>query len=433
MSENLQLTIIGGGSSYTPEIIAGLLDKYQELPISDLYLVDIEAGAERLKIIGELARRMAAAREIELNIHLTLDCRAAIKGADFIIAQFRVGLMESRIQDERIPLKYNCLGQETTGAGGLASALRTIPVILDICRDIEELAPNAWLINFTNPSGIVTETVNKQTAVNCLGVCNVPVVMEQVTADILNLPQEEVWLDLIGLNHLVWAQEVWYKQENKLGEVISCLQEQPEMEVANFADLHWNQEVIEILEMLPCPYHKYYYQTEEVLSEEKKAARREGTRGEVVKKIEKELFALYSDPNLTEKPAKLDERGGHYYSKVACDVMSAIYNDRRTIHYLNVQNDGLLDCLPADSVIERTCYVDGEGAHPIGCDELPTKIRGLIEVVNDYEALTIKAGVEGDYKAAYQALLLHPLVKSSVVKPLLDDIITANSDYLPQF
>ncbi|MBM7555683.1 6-phospho-beta-glucosidase [Halanaerobacter jeridensis] len=429
----LKITVIGGGSSYTPEIIEGLIERHHQLPVAELYLVDIEAGREKLNIVGALAQRMIEQAGLDIDIHLTLDREEAIKEADFIITQFRVGLLDARIQDEKIPLQYNCLGQETTGAGGMAKALRTIPVILDICADIERLAPEAWLINFTNPSGIITETVLKHTDVQCIGLCNVPVVMHNTCAEMLEVERKEIELDLIGLNHLVWGRDVIYKGQSQLDKILSRLLSGEQISVSNISDFPWEEDLLKSLELLPCPYHKYYYQTSKILEEEIEAAENEGTRGEVVKKLEKELFKLYQDPNLREKPAMLDERGGHFYSEAACDLINAIYNDLGTTHYLNVPNNGVIDSLPDDAVIERTCLVNQSGPHPFNSEKLEPKIRGLIQVVKDYEILTIQAGVNGYYDAAYQALLLHPLVDSNSVKPLLDDILAANSEYLPQF
>ncbi len=431
--KEIKIAVIGGGSSYTPEIIEGLIERYQELPVAEIYLVDIEVGEEKLNIVGGLAQRMIERAGLDINLHLTLDREQAIKDADFIITQFRVGQLDARIQDEKIPLQYNCLGQETTGAGGMAKALRTIPVILDICTEIERLAPDAWLINFTNPSGIITETVYKHTDVKCIGLCNVPVVMHNTCADMLEVDRKDIELDLIGLNHLVWGRDVIYNGQSQIDKIISKLLSGEQISVSNISDFPWEKDLLKSLQILPCPYHKYYYQTSQILAEEIESAENEGTRGEVVKELEKNLFELYQDPNLAEKPAMLDERGGHFYSEAACDLINAIYNDLGTLHYLNIPNNGVVDCLPDEAVIEGSCYVDNNGPHPIASEQLEPKIRGLIQVVKDYEILTIKAGVNGDYDAAYQALLLHPLVDSNVVKPLLNEILTANSEYLPQF
>lgn len=428
-----KIAVIGGGSSYTPEIIEGFIKRYHELPVKELYLVDIEEGKEKLEIVGNLAKRMVEKAGVNMNIHLTLDRKEAIKDADFVTTQFRVGLLEARIRDEKIPLKYNCIGQETTGAGGLAKALRTIPVILDICKDIEELSPNAWLINFTNPSGIITEAVHKYTKVKCIGLCNVPILMHMLSADVLNVDKEDIRMDLVGLNHLVWGRDVIYKGQSKIDEVIKHLIAGKGYSAKNIPDINWGKELLESLGMLPCPYHRYYYLTDVMLNEELETTKKQGTRGEIVKKVEEELFELYKDPNLKEKPKQLEDRGGQYYSDAACELISAIYNDKGTIHYVNVKNNGTVNCLPDDSVIERTCYVDKEGAHPLNVKPLPSKVKGLLQVVNEYESLVVEAGVHGDYGAALQSLIIHPLVESSIAKNILDDIIRENIDYLPQF
>lgn len=431
--KGLKIAIIGGGSSYTPEIIEGFIKRYNELPVKDLYLVDIEEGKEKLEIVGNLAKRMVKKAGVDMNIHLTLDRREAIKDADFVTTQFRVGLLDARIRDEKIPLKYNCIGQETTGAGGLAKALRTIPVILDICKDIEKLSPDAWLINFTNPSGIITEAVHKYTKVKCIGLCNVPILMHMLSADVLNVKKEDVRMDLIGLNHLVWGRDVIYKGESRIDEVVKHLIAGKGYTAKNIPDINWGKELLESLGMLPCPYHRYYYLTDVMLKEEIETTKKQGTRGEIVKKVEAELFELYKNPDLKEKPKQLEDRGGQYYSDAACELISDIYNDKGTIHYVNIKNNGTINCLPDDSVIERTCYVDKEGAHPFNSKPLPSKVKGLLRVINEYESLVVEAGVHGDYGAALQSLIIHPLVESSITKNILDDILRENIDYLPQF
>jgi len=429
----IKVATIGGGSSYTPEIVEGFIKRYDEFPVKDLYLVDIEEGKWKLDIVGDLAKRMVAEAGVDINIHLTLDRREAIKDADFVTTQFRVGLLDARIRDEKIPLEYDCIGQETTGAGGMAKALRTIPVILDIAKDMEELAPDAWLINFTNPSGIITETVSKYTDIKVLGLCNVPIVMEKMTAEILDADQDELRMDFVGLNHLVWGRAAYLNGENKIEEVLNKLASGNFKDVENVPDYEWGKERLQSLGMLPCPYHRYYYLTDLMLQEEIEAAKTEGTRGEVVKELEASLFELYKNKDLKVKPKELEERGGQYYSDAACDLISAIYNDKGTLHYVNVKNDGVVNCLPDDSVIERTSYVGKDGASPLNVEPLPSQVKGLLQVVNEYEALTIEAGVHGDYGAAFQALTIHPLVESSIVKDLLDDIIEKNINYLPQF
>lgn len=432
--KGLKIATIGGGSSYTPELVEGFIKRYNELPVKDLYLVDIEEGKEKLEIVGNLAKRMVEKAGVDINIHLTLDRREAIKDADFVTTQFRVGLLDARIRDEKIPLKYDVIGQETTGPGGFAKAQRTIPVILDICKDIEELSPNAWLINFTNPSGIITETVLKHTNVKVIGLCNVPIGMVYGIAEMLGVDVKRVSIDFAGLNHLVWGTHVYLDGDDITEKLIDSFAGGKSMSMKNVPDFPWEPEFIRSLGMYPCPYHRYYYLTDKMLEEEKKEAATIGTRGEQVKKIEKDLFELYKDPNLNVKPPQLEKRGGAHYSDAACSLINSIYNNKKDIHAVNVKNNGTILDLPDDVVIETNAVIDRNGAHPINIGHVPTKIRGLMQSVKAYEELTIEAGVAGDYYTALQALTIHPLVPSSTVaKKILDDIINQNKEYLPQY
>nr|WP_041423825.1 6-phospho-beta-glucosidase [Thermosediminibacter oceani] len=434
MVKKLKIAVIGGGSSYTPELIEGFIKRAPELPVSEIYLVDVEQGREKLEIVGNLAKRMLDKAGLNISVHLTLDRREAISNADFVITQFRVGGIDARIRDEKIPLKYGVIGQETTGPGGFAKALRTIPVILDICRDIEELAPDAWLINFTNPSGIITETVIKHTGVKVLGLCNVPVNMVNYVAKAYGVEMDRVYIQFAGLNHLVWGLRVYLDGEDITQKLIEQLASDENMTMKNIPGMQWDKDLLKSLGVLPCPYHRYYYMKDTMLEEEKRKATHEGTRGEVVKKVERELFELYKDPKLDEKPPQLEKRGGALYSYTACNLISSIVNDKRDIQVVNVKNSGAILDLPEDAVVETNCVIDKNGAHSLSVGRLPAKIRGLIQVVKAYEELTIEAGVNGDYNAALQALTIHPLVPSAgIAKKILDDILAENREYLPQF
>jgi len=430
----LKIATIGGGSSYTPELIEGFIKRYKELPIREIYLVDTEQGREKLEIVGDLAKRMVEKSGLDIDIHLTFDRREAIKDADFVTTQFRVGLLDARIRDEKIPLTYNVIGQETTGPGGFAKAQRTIPVILDICKDMEELAPNAWLINFTNPSGIITEAVIKYSKIKTIGLCNVPLGMVNGAADILGINADRVFIDFAGLNHLLWGTKIYVDGVDITDKFIDELSDGKSMSMNNIPDFTWQPEFIKSLKMFPCPYHRYYYTADEMLEEELKSFKTEGTRGEVVKRVEHELFELYKDPNLDIKPPQLAERGGAHYSDAACSLIDAIYNDKKEIHTVNIRNNGTILDLPEDAAIETNCVIDKNGAHPINIGHVPTRIRGLMQAVKAYEELTVEAAVTGDYNTALQALTIHPLVpSSSIAKKILDDIIRENKEYLPQY
>lgn len=435
MKKNLKVAVIGGGSSYTPELIEGFITRYHELPVEQVYLVDIEAGREKLEIVGQLAKRMLEKAGVPIKLHLTYDRREAIKDADFVITQFRVGLLEARARDEHIPLRYNRIGQETVGAGGFAKALRTIPVILDICKDMEELAPNAMLLNFTNPAGILTELVLKHTNVKTIGLCNIPVGTKMQMARLCETDVDNVFIEMIGINHLNWTTKVVVGGNDITDEVLSKASGSSGLTMKNVPDFGWDQSFLATLGALPCAYHRYFYMEDKMLQEQLDSLETTGTRATVVKKVETELFELYKDPNLSIKPPQLQERGGAYYSDAALDLVSSIYNNKGDIQTVNVRNNGIIPCLPNDVSVEVNCVIDSQGAHPIQLTtEISPQIRGLLQLVKAYEELTVEAGMTGDYDLAIQALTINPLVGSiDVAKSILDDILAENEAYLPQF
>ena len=429
----LKIVTIGGGSSYTPELIEGFISRRHELPTGEIWLVDIPAGSHKLEIVGDLARRMVAGAGTDIQIHTTLDRRRALEGADFVTTQFRVGGLEARIRDERIPLKYGCIGQETTGPGGFTKALRTIPVILDLARDMEQLCPDAWLINFTNPSGIISETVANHSRIKVIGLCNCAIGMQNEIAYRMDCDAGDVYCDFVGLNHLLWAQRIFVRGMDVTGQVIANAHEGSEI-MANIPDETMGPVFYHSLGMLPVGYLKYYYLTSEMYRECVRQSEQEGTRGEMVREVERELFELYGDPALNEKPAALSGRGGAHYSDVACNLIRSIHTDARDIQVVCVRNGGANLDLPENATIERNCVIGKDGAHPIALGHMPLKIRGLVQLVKAYEQLTIEAGVHGDRDAAIQALALHPLVPSSTVVPaMLEELLQANKEYLPQF
>ena len=434
--KGLKLAVIGGGSSYTPELVDGLIRYHDEFPVSELYLADIEPGAEKLRIVGDLAQRMIDRSGKPIRLHLTLDRREAIRGADFVSTQIRVGMLDARSRDEKIPLAYGLIGQETTGAGGFAKALRTIPVILDICRDMEELAPGAFLINFTNPAGIVTEAVSKHTNIRTVGLCNLPISTKMQIAELYGVPESELFIEMAGINHLNWTTRVVIEGEDRTDDFLRRLAQSGGVSMANIPDLEWDAGFIESLGALPCSYHRYYYMKDEMYREMADKYRDTGkTRADDVKEVEAELFELYKSPELVSKPPQLEKRGGAFYSEAAVQLMKSIYNDAGVIQVVNVRNNGIISCLPDDVSIEVNCVIKSDGPHPIALSKpFPPQIRGLLQVVKAYEELTVQAAVHGDYGAALQALTLHPLVgEQQLAKSVLDDILRQNAAFLPQF
>lgn len=430
----IKLVVIGGGSSYTPELAEGIIKRYAFLPVNELVLVDIEQGREKVEIIYHLIKRMFDKAGVDIKLSYTLDRQSALAGADFVLTQFRVGGLNARSRDEMIPLKYNIIGQETTGPGGFAKALRTIPVMLQICRDIEKLCPDAWLINFTNPSGIVTEAVKTHSKVKCIGLCNVPMNMEKSIADGLGVDASRVFCRFTGLNHLSFIQNVYLDGSDITEDVLKSQNTAGEI-VKNIPSLKLSDNFLTSLGLIPSPYLKYFYFEKLMLCEELKSVENgSGTRADEVMRVEKELFELYKDPNLSEKPEQLSLRGGALYSDAAMSLVDSIYNNRSRVHVVNTQNMSSIPGLPDDCVIETNCIINSSGAHPLSCGPLPLNIRGLVEHVKAYEELTIKAAVQHDKAAALMALVNNPLVHDvSSAEPLLDDIIRENYEYLYYF
>jgi 6-phospho-beta-glucosidase len=435
MADKMKVVVIGGGSSYTPELIDGFIKRARELTVGELHLVDIEEGKHKLDTIYDLTQRMIAKAGLDIRVYKTLNRREALENADFVVTQIRVGGLKCRVMDEKIPLKYNLIGQETNGAGGFAKAIRTIPVILDICRDIEELAPNAWLINFTNPASIITEAVTRYSKIKIIGLCNVPLGMVSNVARMLDVESSRINIDFAGLNHMVFGKDIYLDGERITDIVLDKVCDGAYMSMNNIPDLNWSQDFIRALKLLPCPYHRYYYMTEKMIEEEKKSVQEgRGVRAEQVQEIERELFELYKDPRLDIKPAALDKRGGAYYSEAAVSLISSIYNNKNAIHTVNVRNNKAIANLPADVIVEVNSVVGKTGATPMATGYLPAQINGLVQSIKSFELLTVEAGVTGDYYKALMALAINPLIASvDRAKMLLDEILKENSKYLPQF
>ncbi|WP_042456967.1 6-phospho-beta-glucosidase [Neobacillus dielmonensis] len=432
----VKVVTIGGGSSYTPELVEGFIKRFDEFPLRELWLVDIEAGKEKLEIVGNLARRMFKQAGLPVEVHLTLDRRMAMKNADFVTTQFRVGLLDARAKDERIPLKYGVLGQETNGPGGLFKGLRTIPVILDIVKDMEELCPNAWLVNFTNPAGMVTEAVLRYSHFRkVVGLCNVPIGMEMGIAKLLKVDHSRIRIDFAGLNHMVYGLDVYLDGVSVKNQVIEFLTNPNNSSfVKNIQGIGWEPEFIRALGVLPCPYHHYYYKSREMVQKEIDNAKTVGTRAEVVQQLEKELFELYKDRNLAIKPPQLEKRGGAYYSDAAVRLITSIYNDKCDIQPVNTMNNGAIASIPNESAVEVSCIITKEGPKPLVMGDLPVAVRGLVQQIKSFERVAAQAAVTGDYNLAILALTINPLVASdTLAKQIVDEMLEAHKKYLPHF
>ncbi len=474
----MKIAVIGGGSSYTPELINGFVERVGSLPLTDLWLMDI--SAQRLDVVGGFARRLVQARGAPFAIHLSTELDQALDGARYVITQLRVGGMQARREDEYLGRRHGLIGQETTGVGGMAKALRTIPVVLDIATRLRRLAPDGLLVNFTNPSGLITEALSRYAPdVAAVGVCNAPITTKMGILKALEEQQgvsispKRAELNTLGLNHLSWHRG-FVVDEADIADVDSdrlpdrprstsaasaaankkpgfpCDGTSPKTQfhrasvdvwpqvlegylerLRNEPDPEWDPRTIEVLGMIPNYYLQYYYETERKLAAQEKWP---PSRAEEVMSIEAELLSQYAEPERTEPPEGLMQRGGAYYSTVATQLLNAHHNDLGETHVVNVQHGGAVAGWPEDWVLELPCRVDASGIHPLPAEPLPAVCYGLLAQAKMYELLTVEAAVHGDRDSAYRALLAHPLGPSAGrVQAVLDDMLETHRDYLPQF
>ncbi|MDX6279102.1 MAG: 6-phospho-beta-glucosidase [Kribbellaceae bacterium] len=415
----MKLTVVGGGSTYTPELIDGFARLRDSLPVSELVLVD--PAADRLALVGGLAERIFAKQGHPGKIVTTSNLDEGIEGADAVLLQLRVGGQAARGQDESWPLECGCVGQETTGAGGLAKALRTVPVVLDIAERVRRTNPDAWIIDFTNPVGIVTRALLSE-GHKAVGLCNVAIGFQRKFAGMLGVKPEEVSLDHVGLNHLTWERGVRVNGENVL----------PKLLAAHSADLAAEiklpAELLLSLGVVPSYYLRYFYAHDEVVRE----MLDKPSRASEVAAIEKELLDLYADPTLDEKPALLEQRGGAYYSEAAVALASSLLNDTGDVQVVNTLNNGALPFLPDDAVIEVPATVGASGTTPLPISPLEPLYAGLVANVTAYENLALEAALKGGAERVFNALLAHPLIgQIEYANQLTDKLLAHNREYLP--
>lgn len=434
----VKIVTIGGGSSYTPELIEGFIRRYDTLPVREIWLVDIEEGRRKLEIVGAFARRMIKKSGLPIEVKMTTNRREALPDADFVTTQIRVGQLAARALDEQIPLKYGLLGQETNGAGGMFKAFRTIPVILEIAADIEELCPDAWMINFSNPAGMVTEACIRYSPIDrVIGLCNVPIHMEKSVAKLLDVESDRVWVKFAGLNHMVYGIQVFLDGEDVTKRLLE-LSTDPERGMAitmkNIMPVSYEPEFVRALGVLPCPYHSYYYRKDQQLNEELKQLKEGNIRAQLVQKIEEDLFDIYKDESLDVKPVQLEQRGGAYYSDAACSLIESIFNDRKDIQTVDTRNNGAISGIDRDSAVEVSSVISKNGPIPLNIGEMPLAVNGLIQQIKSFERLTIEAAVEGDRDKALLALTVNPLTTSDkIAKLVIDDLFEAHKENLGNF
>jgi len=396
----MKVAVVGGGSTYTPELVSGLSRERDRIDIRELVLHDIDA--ERREVVGGMAARMLDRQRFGGRLTVTDDLDRAVEGADFVLIQIRVGGQEARLSDETLPLACGCIGQETTGAGGFGKALRTVPVVLEIAERVRERAADgAWIVDFTNPVGIVTRAL-LDAGHRAVGLCNVAINFQRESARLLGVEPERVIVDQVGLNHLTWVRRVWLDGSDVLPDLLAEHGE-------SFAEpLGFPVRLLEELGAVPSYYLRYFYTHDAILAEQ--LAGDAVPRAQAVAEIERELLGLYRDPTLAEKPPLLERRGGAYYSEAATGLVASLASGDGAVHVVDVRNDGTLEGLADDDAVEVPARIDHHGTHPLPQPPLAPELLGLVQHVAAYERLAVAAALTRDPAVARKALLAHPLL-----------------------
>jgi 6-phospho-beta-glucosidase len=412
----MKLAVIGAGSTYTPELVSGLSRERERLGVGELALHDVDA--ERLEVVGGMASRMLDRQRYDGSLVLTGDLDRAIDGAEFVLVQIRVGGQAARLSDETIPLACGCVGQETTGAGGFAKALRTVPVVLEIAERVRERAADgAWIVDFTNPVGIVTRSL-LDAGHRAIGLCNVAIGFQRTFARLLDIAPDEVLVDQVGLNHLTWVRAAWVDGQDVLPELLAAHGD----ELSGMAG-GLPRRLLDELGAVPSYYLRYFYAHDEVLEQQRAGV----PRAQTVAEIEAELLELYRDPHVTEKPALLERRGGAFYSEAAIGLVTSLAGDAGDVHVVDVHNGETLAGLAQDDVVEVPAKITAAGAEPLPQQPLAPELLGLVQHVAAYERLAARAAVSGDPLDARKALLAHPLIgQDQLAGDLLDRLLAAS-------
>ena len=421
----MKVAVIGGGSTYTPELVNGFIAGARELDLQEVWLMDIDRA--RLDIVGGYAWRMVEAAGKPFELHLTRVRDDALRDAAFVETQIRVGGMRARLRDEELGARWGLVGQETTGVGGMAKALRTVPVILSVAQDMLALCPGAWLINFANPSGLVTEAIQRYAPdVRSIGLCNGPIGIQMRLAQSRGVSPYEVLLDYLGLNHLSWVRGAYLHGQDVWPEFF----EEYLARLERSEDATLPPWLAHALGAMPSSYLRYYYRTAAVVE----AQETRQPRAARVMEIEQQLLARYADPDLTSLPPELMERGGAYYSTAAVNLMLALQRKRSEVHIVNTRIGDAVPGWPGDWVAELPCRVSAAGVYPLPARPLPPLADGLVRMVKAYELLTDEAAVTGSVEAALQALVAHPLGPGADRAPAFwDDLLLTHAQYLPAF
>lgn len=440
MATGLRVSILGGGSAYTPGLIEGFIRLKDKLPLERLVLMDIDPA--KLTTVGSLVKGMLASEMPGTKVDFTQERSEAIKDMDFVLCQIRVGGLQARHLDESIAAELGLVAQETTGPGGFSMALRTIPVMVEIARDIERLNPGAWLINYTNPTGLVAEAVRSACPIKQISICDEPMILQEALAGIAGVSPDALFMDYFGLNHLGWARRVLLNGNDILPVLRQTIQESPSIDLVGVfgpdvmsdpkarMELQNTLRIFKDTGLLPSPYLQYYCFTGEIVKQQKESGK---TRAQEVMELEKSILEHFAEVTAGRKTLEL-KRGGKWHADMMIGLLGAIAGDSRSLYIVNVPNHGSMPELPYGKIVEVPAVVDASGAHPLAVGNMPTSVRGLVQAVAAYEELTVEAALKGSRRDALDALACHPLVASrDLAKKLLSAYLKAHSEYLPQF
>lgn len=427
----MKITVVGGGSTYTPELIDGIVNIEKELNITEIVLLDIEIGKKKLEILTDFGKRLLLGHKSKIRLTSTLDSKEAFNDTDIVINQFRAGGLEGRIKDEKIPLKYNLIGQETTGIGGMANGIRALGIIKKYTEEIKDLSNNAWIINFANPSGMLTEyLINHLNYKKAIGVCNVPIEFIVHLQKIFNCTKDELFIKYYGLNHLTWIEQVLVKGKDKTQELYDNFK----VNMKNIPDIDYKENFLPSIKMLLNSYNKYFYNTKEMLKSQKKEFNSTGTRGEQIVEIEEVLLKKYSEPERMITPDELSQRGGFMYSTVATELIRDLFRGDGKIHIVNTGNKGAIEDMPDNYIMEIPAKITKDGPVPVKLGISNPLNSGLIHTIKNYERLTIKGFVNNNEEYIKQAMLIHPLgPDEDVLDDVWEDIKSQNYEYFPCF
>jgi 6-phospho-beta-glucosidase len=427
----IKIAVVGGASSYTPELFYNLAEDHNRLGVKQITLVDL--NADKLRLIASVCQRLVRDNQLDVHLTTTTNVEEGVSEVDFVLAQIRVGGLEARVRDETLPMELGMIGNETTGAGGFVCALRTVPVMLEVARIIERVSPEAWILNLSNPAGIVTEAILKHTKTHVLGFCNIPINTTYTLAHLLDMDPASVQLDSFGLNHLSWTRQALVDGVDRLGSLLDEARDRNSaLYQHGLIEDHLPPDMLQRIRMIPSWYVRYFYYPEIILEEDRQS---QDTKGMLDMQAEEELHMIYQMQGYTSRAQEiLSAKGGSQYYMPVLQVIDSIVNDRGDIVIVDTENRNALPDLPINVCVEVPARIFRSGAQPLEAGPMPLPVRGLVQTVKAYEELTIEAALTGNHQTAISALMANPLVGTyPKACAYLDRVLENEQDYLPAF